>query len=139
MLPPAIGESFSRWEGTGEGFQGHGFEDRQKERYVPEHLEPPPPTARTFSQWATEKRALLSETSSKSMKSIRTKWFGWRLQMREIVKDEQVEQDSNSQQRTNTPSFHTKDRIPSQDEASSQDVPKQMKKTRSWVWEWSRN
>ena len=144
MLAPALGESFSRWEETGSGFSGHGFNDQEKERYVPEHLEIAPstsnnlPITQTVTEWARQKGNLWSERASRRMKSIRASWFGWRLKMRQVEKD--------VEELVRPPLSNTKkDHDGSDADSNHQDDPNekteqpQSRKTRSWVWEWSRN
>ena len=128
MLAPALGESFSRWEETASGFSGHGFNDQEKERYVPEHLEAGDPIiSQTLVEWAIEQRARLSERASQRMRHLRASWFGWTLKMRQLDNEEVTRPQT------------VKPDNPSLDHKPKASEPHDVRRISSWVWEWSRN
>lgn len=144
MLGPAIGESLTRWEELGSGFSGHGFDDRDKERFLPD---PNPPeqaavTGQTYTEWFREKRAVTVQNASERLSNIRARLFRWRLHMREVEKEEIV----HPPPKAITPSSRLGD-SPLQSADQDQNIPKQdeepsqpeVRKSKSWVWQWSRH
>lgn len=157
MLAPALGESITRWEATASGFSGHGFDDAQKERFDPPDPSPEDalrrPTPAGYSvglwgvaagayqgtaDWAREKRTIGVQRVSEGFKTARAKWFGWRLQMKQVEHDEVVpgrQRQEPVRDATNGPQAGK----PTSQIHEDQEEQPSTRKRKSWVWEWSRN
>lgn len=123
LLAPALGESFARWEETAAGFAGHGFTDVQEDRFgfvTEHHSETPLPPRKTIPEWISETRQVAVEKAAERFKSVRSAWFGWRLQYRQVDKDQ-------SQSKNGTSG-----------EGGKPDDGNSPPKAKTWVWEWSK-
>ena len=136
MLAPALSESALRWEELGSGFSGHGFDDRQPEHYaIPDLANVPVKEERRkgwIAEWAREQRGKVVLATSEQLKGVRSRWFGWRLRMKEVEHPDQTQPARSNEDGQSSSSNET---------ASDQSVQAQQpeKKRKSWVWEWSRN
>lgn len=144
MLAPALGESLTRWEELGSGFSGHGFEDRNIERFLPD---PNPPeqaavAGQTYSQWFKERRASAVHNASERLSNMRARLFRWRLLMREVEKEEVIQPpvsgtaplSHGSERNAQSP---TQDGDPQQQDESARRP--EVRKFKSWVWQWTRH
>ena len=144
MLAPGLGESLTRWEELGSGFSGHGFDDRDKERFLPDPNLPAIPAdtpVQTYAEWFRERRANAVHTASERLSNIRARLFRWRLHMREIEKEEALNETPklpiHSVSASTSPASS-----PEQSENIDPQAPLQtpeVRKSKSWVWQWSRH
>lgn len=130
MLAPAFGESQSRWEELGSGFSGHGFDDREKERFdFPDNLhakgrEEVESRLLSYKEWVQEKRRESLQKVSDNLRGVRQRWFGWRLHMKQVDREESVKVSPDSKGQEST-------------ESREDNAAWQSRKT--WVWAWSRS
>lgn len=149
MLAPAIGESLTRWEELGSGFSGHGFDDRDKERFLPD---PHPPieavaSGQTYAEWFREKRATTVHNASERLSNIRARLFRWRLLMREVEKEEVVHPVPKTAIGGQSSPTSSKDEGAPQPSAIGQatrqeeqpQTQAEVRKSKSWVWQWTRH
>lgn len=154
MLAPALGETFTRWEELGSGFSGHGFDDREKERFLPDPdaMELAPVNQTTYLNWARARRAQAVQNASERLSGIRARLFAWRLQMKEVEKEEVIHpvtkkpidnSSAGSLSSANAVSASNANSTSNENattEALAQEAERpQIRKSKSWVWEWSRN
>lgn len=129
MLAPAFGESQSRWEELGSGFSGHGFDDRERERFdFPDNLhakgrEEVESRLLSYKEWIQGKRAESLQKVSDNLRGVRQRWFGWRLQMKQVDESRDITAAS--------------DKDSDDDSQQNGSATRQGRKT--WVWAWSRN
>lgn len=147
MLAPALGESLTRWEELGSGFSGHGFDDRDKERFLPD---PNPPSTeeistQTYAEWFKERRASVVHNASERLSNIRARLFRWRLHMREVEKEEIIHPPAKSntapkQANSGTQPHHVPADEPSRDSNKKEESAEpEIRKSKSWVWQWTRH
>lgn len=147
MLAPKLSESALRWEELGSGFSGHGFDDRQREHYTPPDTdtgaaEQPQREKGWLVQYVREQRRKLGEATSERLRAIRSRWFGWRLRMKQIEHEHEHKPSRQQQQQPGDAESQN-----SAEEHSHQQTTEQQQRTtaqprekrKSWVWEWSRN
>jgi hypothetical protein len=141
MLAPALGESLTRWEELGSGFSGHGFDDRDKERFLPDPNLPPPPDtdepSQTYTEWLKQKRAQVVQTGSERLRNIRASLFRWRLHMKEVEHESSTHATRKDSQTSDpSPSANSSESTINLDEEAPEPAPS---KPKSWVWQWSRH
>lgn len=144
MLAPALGESLTRWEELGSGFSGHGFDDRDKERFLPD---PNPPenavvAGQTYVEWFRERRATVVHDASERLSNMRARLFRWRLHMREVEKEEVIHPPSKSAASTTIQG--EANQLPSAQDGNAQQQDgearqPEVRKSKSWVWQWTRH
>jgi hypothetical protein len=146
MLAPALSESALRWEELGSGFSGHGFDDRQPEHYAPPDLANAPVLDERqkgwLMDWARQQRRNMVEQTSERLKGVRSRWFGWRLRMKEIEHPEEpVKEDRTitKQELAERQRRELGDAAAMKEKESPVQTQQAVTKRRSWVWEWSRN
>lgn len=142
MLAPALGESLTRWEELGSGFSGHGFDDRDKERFLPDPNPPPVTDApvQTYGEWFKERRATVVHNASERLSNVRARLFRWRLHMREVEKEELVHPSPKASS-TPTPAVDRSASAPEQSENTQQESSPtpEVRKSKNWVWQWTRH
>lgn len=145
MLAPALGESLTRWEELGSGFSGHGFDDRDKERFLPD---PNPPEAavvagQSYADWFREKRATAVHNASERLSSMRARLFRWRLHMREVEKEEVIHSPARSPAPSTTlqgdPISHAANQGANAQQYDAESRQPEVRKSKSWVWQWTRH